>query len=94
MPKGSPDGERRPMGVGQTGQDLQGDVQNGLGRKRALAPRAPGNRAQIRTPHILHDDEQPVIRGHQVEGAHDVLVVEGGRDLGLAEKDRGTRAGW
>jgi len=37
------------MGVGQTGQDLQGDVQNGLAESGRSAPRAPGNRAQIRT---------------------------------------------
>src|SRR6185436_8047930 len=37
--------------------------------------------------HVLHHDEERVLRAHQVGGAHDVHVIEGGGDLRFAEEE-------
>jgi hypothetical protein len=87
------DRQRRALGalahvrVGEAGQHLQRDVQRGArGQLAAAQLGAAHDRAQVGAAHVLHHDEQRLIRFDQVEGVDDVRVVERRGDLGFPEK--------
>ncbi len=73
--------------VAQTREHVEHDVDRGGGRELAAAQaRAPHDRAQVDAAHVLHDDEQRLVGLDEIEGVHDVGVIERRGDLGLAEE--------
>ena len=73
--------------VGEAGQDLERDVQRRAGRELAAAQLgAADDRAQVGAAHVLHDDEQRLVRLDEVEGVDDVRVIERRGDLRFAEE--------
>jgi hypothetical protein len=76
------------VGVGQRAQRLAGDEQGG-GRVELVSAvlDAAQDRPQIPAPHVLHHDEEVLARRHQVDGVHDVGVVQRGRELGLPDEE-------
>jgi len=73
--------------VGETGQHLQRDVQGRARRQLAAAQLgAADDRAQVGAAHVLHHDEQRLVRLDEVERVNDVRVIERRGDLRFAEK--------